>query len=537
MSQQDTNANDYLLAEGTKRDQGRTAQRMNILAAKLVAETVRTTLGPQGMDKMIVNSLGDATITNDGATILKEMNIEHPTAKMIVEIAKTQEDEVGDGTTTAVVLAGEFLKKAEELLEQGIHPTVIIKGYRQAAKIAQKILLNMSEMITEKDTTTLNKLAMTAMTGKVAEGAKEHLASIVVKALQKIKEEEDINIDNVKLEKKVGSSVEETELIEGVVIDKEKVHAGMPTSVKNAKIALIDSPLEMRRTETDARISITDPDKLQAFLDMEENMLKKIVDTITKTGASVVFCQKGVDEVVQYLLAQRGIYTCRRVKKSDMKNIARATGGNIISNVNDLQKDHLGKAGLVEEVKVGDEEMTFVRDCKNPKAVTILVRATTEHTADEVNRALDDALGNVASALRAHRVVGGAGATETELTRNLQHFGQKVSGKEQLAILAFAKAIEVIPKTLAENAGLDAINIISDLNAAHDKGKKWAGVNVFNGKIIDAFKEGIVEPLPIKTQAIASASEVAVLILRIDDVIVAGVPEQSSRGNPGEGFE
>ncbi len=538
MSQPQQQNSDYLLAEGTKRDQGRTAQRMNILAAKLVAETVRTTLGPQGMDKMIVDTFGDATITNDGATILKEMNIEHPTAKMIVEIAKTQEDEVGDGTTTAVVLAGEFLRLAEELIEQGIHPTVIIKGYRMAAKTAQKILLNMSEMITEKDTSTLNKLAMTAMTGKVAEGAKEHLANIVVTALQKIKEDgSEIDIDNVKIEKKVGSSVEETELIQGVVIDKEKVHAGMPTTVKNARVALIDSPLELRRTETDARISITDPDKLQAFLDMEENMLKKVVNTIAQSGASVVFCQKGVDEVVQYLLAQKGIYACRRVKKSDMKNISRATGGIIITNINDLNKDHLGKAGLVEEVKVGDEEMTFVRGCKNPKAVTILVRANTEHIADEVNRAIDDAIGNVASALRAHRVVGGAGATETELTRNLQHFGQKVSGKEQLAILAFAKTMEVIPKTLAENAGLDAIDIISDLKAAHDKGKKWAGIDVYTGKIIDAFKEGIIEPLLIKTQAIASASEVAIMILRIDDVIVAGIPDKAPQGNPGEGFE
>ncbi len=538
MTQTPQQNEEYLLNEGTKRNQGRTAQRMNILAAKLVAEMVRTTLGPQGMDKMIVDSLGDVTITNDGATILKEMNIEHPTAKMVVEIAKTQEDIIGDGTTTTVVLAGELLHQAEDLLEQGVHPTVIIKGYRMAEKTAQKILLNMSELITQKDAKTLNMLAMTAMTGKVAEGAKEHLAGIVVSALQKIKEENiEIDIDNVKVEKKVGSSVAETELIKGVVIDKEKVHAGMPKKVEHAKIALIDAPLELRRTETDAKISITDPEKLQSFLDMEENMLKKLVDTIAKSGARVVFCQKGIDEVVQYLLAQRGIYACRRVKKSDLKNIARATGASIISNVNDLKTIHLGKAGLVEEVKVGDEAMTFVRDCKNPKAVTILVRATTEHIADEVHRAIDDALGNVASAFRAQRIVGGAGATEIELTRNLQHFGQKVSGKEQLAILAFAKAMEIIPKTLAENAGFDAIDVLSELKAAHDKGKKWAGVNVFTGKVINAYKEGIIEPLPIKTQALASASEVAVMILRIDDVIVAGTGEQTSSRNPSEGFE
>jgi len=514
-----------MLSEGTQRNQGRTAQRMNILAAKLIGETVRTTLGPQGMDKMIVDALGDIVITNDGATILKEMNIEHPTAKMIVEVAKTQEDEVGDGTTTAVILAGELLRRAEELLDQNIHPTIIIKGYRIASGVAQKVLANISEEITSKNTDILKKLSMTAMTGKVAENAKEQLSKIVVEALQTVQEKNKIDIENIKIEQKVGSSIHDTELVSGIILDKEKVHNNMPSEIKNARIALIDSPLEIQSTETDAKISITDPEKLQAFLDMEENMLKKIVNQIAETGANVVLCQKGIDEVVQYLLAQKGIYACRRVKKSDLHKVARATGGRIISNSNDLSKEQLGEAGLVEEVKVADEYMTFIRDCKEPRAVTILVRATTEHIAEEVKRAIDDAIGNVASALRAKRIVAGAGATEIELARNINHYAQKLSGKEQLAVSAFAKAMEVIPQTLAENAGLDPIDVIAELKSAHDRGQKWAGVNVYTGKAIDAFKEGILEPLPIKTQAIASAADVSIMILRIDDVIVAGAAE------------
>lgn len=529
---QDQKQQDYVLPEGTQRNQGRTAQRMNILAAKLIGETVRTTLGPQGMDKMIVDALGDIVITNDGATILREMNIEHPTAKMIVEVAKTQEDEVGDGTTTAVVLAGELLRRAEELIDQNIHPTIVIKGYRIAAKVANAVLENMSETITARSVETLRKLAMTAMTGKVAENAKDHLAHIVVKALQSVRDEGDIDIDNIKIEKKIGYSVEQTELIAGIVLDKEKVHNNMPTKLSEAKVALIDAPLEIQTTETDAKISINDPEKLQAFLDMEENMLKKIVQQIKSTGANVVLCQKGIDEVVQYLLAQEGIYACRRVKKSDLFKVAKATKGRIITNIKDLQTKHLGHAGLVEEVKVGDESMTFIKDCEDPKAVTILVRATTEHLADEVKRAVDDAVGNVASALRAKKIVGGAGSVEIELARNLSHYAQKLSGKEQLAVNSFAKAMEIVPQTLAENAGLDPIDIIADLKAAHDKGKKWAGINVFTGDNIDALNEGIIEPLPVKTQALLSASEVAVMILRIDDVIVAGTQEQQKTQEP-----
>ena len=521
---------DQLLAQGTERSQGRTAQRMNILAAKLIGETVRTTLGPQGMDKMIVDMMGEATITNDGATILREMNIEHPTAKMIVEIAKTQEHEVGDGTTTAVVLAGELLKKAEELIDQNIHPTIVVKGYRLAAAKAALILHNMSETITKKDTQTLRKLSMTAMTGKVAESSKEHLSDLVVHALNRINEEK-TDLENIKLEKKIGGSIHDTELIEGIVLDKEKVHNNMPKIIKGANIVLIDSPLEVRTTETDTKISVSDPEKLQAFLDMEESMLKKLVDQIVATGANAVFCQKGIDEVVQYLLAQKGIYACRRVKKSDLHKLSRATQATIITNLNDLSKNHLGKAGIVEEVKVNDEAMTFIRECKDPKAVTILVRATTDHIADEVVRAIEDSIGNVASALRAQRVVGGAGSTEIELSRNLNLYSQKLSGKEQLAVLAFAKAMEIIPKTLSENAGLDPIDIIAELKNKHDKGEKWAGINVYGGGSLNAFKEGIIEPLPVKTQAVRAAADVAVMILRIDDVIIAGTPDNGHSNN------
>jgi len=524
------NNQDYLLPEGAKRNTGRTAQRMNILAAKLVAETVRTTLGPQGMDKMIVDSLGDVIITNDGATILKEMNIEHPTAKMIVEVAKTQENEVGDGTTTSVVLAGELLKQAEELLDQNIHPTIISKGYRKAADKAQLILENISENITKKNEKTLRMLAMTAMTGKVAENAKEHLASIVVKSLNHL--DETLTLENIKIEKKIGSSIEATELIEGVVIDKNKVHSSMPSTVKKAKIALIDSPLEVPSTETDAKISITDPTQLQSFLEMEEQMLKKQVESIVKSGANTVFCQKGIDEVIQYLLAQENIYAVRRVKKSDMEKLAIATDANIVTNINDLSPKHIGTCGLIEEVKIGDEPMTFVRECHNPKSVTILVRGTTDHIADEVERAIDDALGNVASALRGKSIVGGAGSCEIELSRNLKHFADTLSGKEQLAVRAYSKAMEIIPRTLAENAGLDPVDAITDLNAAHDGKSKWGGLDVSNGKILNALKHGIIEPLKVKTQALGSASDVAILILRIDDVIVAGAaPPQQHQGD------
>ena len=523
----------FILPEGSQRNTGRDAQRMNINAAKVVAETVRTTLGPKGMDKMLVDAAGAVTVTNDGVTILREMNIEHPSAKMIVEIAKTQEDEVGDGTTTAVVLAGELLKRAEILLEQEIHPTVIAKGYRMAAEKAQSILRNIASPVTEKDAAVLSKIAMTAMTGKGAENNKDLLARLAIKAVQQVTIEEDgkstVDIDDIKLEKKVGGSVEETELIKGIVLDKERVHSTMPRRVEKAKIALVDSALEVKSTEMDAKISITDPEKMQAFLDMEENMLREMVERVTSTGANVVCCQKGVDDLAQHFFAKKGVYVMRRIKKSDMEKLAKATGASIVTDLKNLTAKDLGAAGVVEQIRVGEEGMTYVKECRNPRSVTLLVRGGTEHVIDEVKRALDDALGDIAAALNMRLVVAGAGAPEIELARNLRHYAEGLSGREQLAVKAFAEAMEVIPRTLAENAGLDPIDVITELKAAHDKGRKWAGINVFTGKVMDSWKEGVIEPLKIKTQAVSSAAEVAVMILRIDDVILSQ-PEQQGGG-------
>ncbi|RMF55168.1 thermosome subunit [Candidatus Woesearchaeota archaeon] len=530
----------FILPENTQRTSGKNAQRTNIMAAKMVAETVRTTLGPKGMDKMLVDSLGDVVVTNDGATILKEMNIEHPSAKMIVEIAKTQEDEVGDGTTTAVVIAGELLKKAEDLLDQEIHPTVLAKGYRIAAEKANSVLNEMAVKVTDKDTKILKNIALTAMTGKGAESSKELLGDLTVEAVRTVTEDNNgeliIDSDNIKIEKKVGASVEDSELVAGIILDKEKVHAGMPRMVKNAKIALIDSAIEVKSTESDAKINISDPEKMQAFIDMEENMLKDMVEKIAKTGATVVFCQKGIDDMAQHYLAKKGIYACRRVKKSDMEKLSRATGGKIITNLDDLTPNDLGNAGIVEEKKVGDEEMTYVKECKNPKAVTILIRGGTEHVVDEVKRAMEDAIGDVASALKRGKVVAGAGSPEIELAKKLRDYANSLSGREQLAVQAFADAIEIIPRTLAENAGLDPIDILTEMKAAHDKGKQWAGIDVFSGKIIDAWKEGIVEPLMIKTQAVSSAAEVAVMILRIDDVIASSSSSSGESSNMPSGM-
>ena len=532
----------FILPEGSQRTIGRDAQRNNIMAAKLVAETVRTTLGPKGMDKMLVDPMGDIIITNDGVTVLEEMQIEHPAAKMIVEVAKTQENEVGDGTTTAVVIAGELLKNAERLLDQEIHPTVIARGYRLAADKALSVLHAMSENISEKDEAMLKKVAMTAMIGKGgAESSRERLGDICVKAVKHIIDRVDnksnIDADNIKIEKKVGSGVEDTELIEGIVVDKERVHSGMPKLMKNAKIALLDAALEIKSTEIDAKIQITDPSQMQAFLDMEEKMIKQMVDMIVKSGATVVFCQKGIDDVAQYYLSKHGIYACRRVKKSDMDGLARATGAKVVSNVDDLIASDLGLAGVVEERKVGDENMTFVKECKHPKTVTILVRGGTEQVVDEIKRALTDAVGDIVASLKDGKVVAGAGASEIELARQIRQFSESLSGREQLAVQAFAESMESIPKTLAENAGLDPIDMLTELKAAHDKGRKWAGIDVFTGKVMDAWKEGIIEPLKIKTQAISSASEVAVMILRIDDVIACGnKPSGPPSGMPPQGM-
>ncbi|MEE8167592.1 MAG: thermosome subunit beta [Candidatus Hydrothermarchaeales archaeon] len=514
-----------ILSEKTQRTKGRDAQRMNILAARVIAESVKTTLGPRGMDKMLVDNLGDVVVTNDGVAILKEMDVEHPAAKMMVEVAKTQDDEVGDGTTTAVVLAGELLKRAEDLLDQEVHSTVVASGYRLAAEKAKEILKETSVEITLDDEDMLRKVAMTAMTGKGAESSKEYLADLVVKAVKAIAEVEDdqvlIDTDDIQVEKKTGGGIEDTDLIQGVVIDKERVHSGMPRKVEKAKIALLNTALEVEKTEFDAEIRITEPQQMQAFLDEEERMLKKMVNKITESGATVLFCQKGLDDLAQHYLAKADVYVVRRVKKSDMEKLSRATGASIVSNIDDLSAKDLGAAGVVEELKIGDDEMTFVKDCKDPKSVSILIRGGSEHIVDEVERSIEDCLGVVPAAMRDKRVVAGGGAPEVEVAKGLREYAKTIGGREQLAIEAFADSMEVIPRALAENAGLDPIDMIVALRAKHQKDGHRFGLDVYQGKVKDMLKEGVVEPLKVKTQAIDSASEVAVMILRIDDVIAA----------------
>ena len=526
----------FILPENTRRSSGRNAQRNNIMAAKLVSETVRTTLGPKGMDKMLVDSMGDVIVTNDGVTILKEMQIEHPAAKMIVEVAKTQEDEVGDGTTTAVVLSGELLKNAEDLLDKEIHPTVIVKGYRMAQKHALKVLNAIAKPVSIDDIDILEKISQTAMTGKGAEANKEKLAKITVQAVTSVIDENgNIDMDDIKIEKKFGGSVEDTEIVQGIVLDKERVHSGMPKKVTESKIALIDSSLEIKSTETDAKIQITDPSQLQAFLDMEEKMLRDMVSKITSLDINAVFCQKGIDDVAQHFLSKKGIYAVRRVKKSDMEKLAKATGARIVTNLDDLAVNDLGTSQIVEEEKVGDESMTFVRGCPNAKSVTILVRGSTELVADEAERAMVDAIGDLKSAIKDGKVVAGAGSPEMELSKHLLKYSETLSGREQLAVRAFAETMEIIPRTLAENAGLDPIDTLTALKSAHEKNQITAGIDVFTGKVMDAWSNGVIEPLKVKTQAVRSATEVATMILRIDDVIASGdrAPDMPPQGPPG----
>jgi len=532
----DNNQPVYIYSEGTQRNQGRNAQRMNILAAKLVSESIRTTLGPKGMDKMLVDSLGEITVTNDGVTILREMDIDHPSAKMIVEIAKTQEEEVGDGTTTAVIIAGELLKNAEDLLDQNIHPTVIAKGYRLAADKAIEVLNKISLPISFSDKALIQKIGETAMTGKGAEDSKHHLSKIIVNAATTVATHENnvVKIDksNIKIEKKTGGNVDDSELIEGIVLDKEKVNSGMPSSISGAKIALIETAIEIKSPETDAKISITDPEKIQGFIDMEESMLKKQIQKIVASGANVLICQKGIDELAQHFLAKENIYAVRRVKKSDMEKLSKATGAKVVSDLNDLSRSDLGFSGLVEEVQVADEYMTYIRNCKNPKALTILIRGATSHIVDEVGRAIEDAIGDINASLEKGKVVAGAGSIEMELAKNVRKYANSLSGREQLAVLKFADSLEVIPRTLAENAGLDPIDVLAGLKSAHDRKEIWAGINVFSGKVIDAKRQGIIEPEKIKSQAITSATEVAVMVLRIDDVILAEKGIDKGMGQP-----
>ena len=510
-----------LMPEDIQRIMGKDAQRNNILAARMVAEIVKTTLGPKGMDKMLVSPTNDIIITNDGVTILEEMQIEHPAARMMVEIAKTQETEVGDGTTTAVMIAGKLLENAEKLLDQKIHPTVITKGYRIAADKCQEILKEISLKITPEDEEVLKQVAMTAMTGKGAEDAKEWFAEIIVKAIKQIQSEGKVDLNDIKIEKSRGSGIRDTELISGIVFDKEKVSQDMPQKVVGGKIALIDFPLELKNPDIETKISISSPEQLQNFLVHEEKEIKDLVQKVKDSGANVIFCQKGIDDFAQYLLSKENIYACRRVAKSDMEKLAKATGGKIVSGINELTSFELGNAETVEEVKHGEDVLTYVRGCQNPKALTILIRGGTDHVMDEIERAIKDGLGDVACSLESGLVVPGGGAIEIELARRLREFSQELSGREQLAVEEFASALEFIPTTLAENAGMDPIDVLTELKSRHDAGERNAGLNLFTNKIENVLEARIIEPFDIKSQAINSSSEVAIMILRIDDIIAS----------------
>jgi len=529
MSQQLGGQPIIILREGATRNRGQEAQNNNFAAAKAVAAAVRSTLGPKGMDKMLIDSMGDITITNDGVTILKEMDIEHPAAKMMVEIAKTQDAEVGDGTTTAVVIAAELLKNAEGLLTQGIHPTVIAEGYRMATVKALVILDGFAITVKPTDTTMLKKIAETALSGKNPEVSKDRLCDILVKAITFVTDPDGkVDIGHINVEKKVGGSVDDTNLIEGMVIDKERAHPSMPKSVKNAKILLLNAALEFKKTEVNAKINISSPGQAQAFLDEEEHMVHTMVNKVVKSGATVLFCQKGIDDVAQHYLAKAGILAVRRLKKSDIENLARATGANIVNSIDAITPKDLGAAGLVEERKVSGDEMIYISKCKDPKAVSIIVRGGTEHVVDELERAIHDALMVVSVVIEGKKIVAGGGAPETELSLQLRRYASQEGGRVQLAIEAFAAALEVIPKSLAENAGLDAIDMLVAIRAAHEAGKKNFGLDVNQGKPVDMLKAGVVEPLRVKTQAISSAAEAAVMILRIDDIIAS-----SQSGAPG----
>ena len=510
-----------LMPEDIQRIMGKDAQRNNILAAKMVSDVVKTTLGPKGMDKMLVSPTNDIVVTNDGVTILDEMQIEHPAAKMMVDISKTQDAEVGDGTTTVVMIAGKLLENAEKLLDKKIHPTVIAKGYRIAAEKCQEILNEISLRITPEDEDVLKQIAMTAMTGKGVEGLKENFAEIIVRAVTQIQDAGEINLNDIKIEKSKGESVKNTELIAGIVLDKEKVSSDMPSAVRNAKIALVDFGLELKNPEIDTKVSISSPEQLQSFISQEEESIKNMVAKVKESGANVVFCQKAIDDFAQYLLSKQGIYACRRVARSDMEKLSKATGAKIVSNLGELNSSELGGSEIVEEVRHGEDTLTYVRGCENPKALTILIHGGTEHVIDEIERAIKDGLGVVASSLKTGLVVPGGGAIEIELARRLRHFARSLTGREQLAVEEFASALEFIPTTLAENAGIDPIDVLTELRSKHDSGEQNAGLNLFINKVDDVLKARIIEPYKIKSQAINSASEVAIMILRIDDVIAS----------------
>jgi len=533
-----------ILKEGSNRSRGKEAQRTNIMAAKIVAESVKSSLGPKGMDKMLVDSFGDVTITSDGRTILDEMDIQHPAAKMMVEVAKTQDNEAGDGTTTAVIISGELLNKAEELIEKNVHPTVIIDGYRKAQEKALEILEKIAITVDLNSQDYAKKAAMTSMASKLVAEHREYLAEIAVKAIlavtEKVGDKYRADVDDVKVEKKTGESVQETKLIQGIILDKDVSHSGMPKRVEKAKIALLDCPLEIEKTEFDAKINIESPEQMEAFLKQEEDMLREMVEKIAKVGANVVLCEKGVDDMVQHFLARKSMLTVRRIKKSDMEKLAKATGGKIVTNLEAITTADLGYANLVEERKVGDDKMTFIEGCKHPRAVTILIRGGTERIIAEAERSIHDALCVVRDIVEEPKVVAGGGSPELEMSSQLKKYAETLPGREQLAVRGFAEALEAIPTTLTENAGLDPIDVLSDLRARHEKGEIWAGIEVVSGKIQDMSKAGVYEPLAVKKQIIKSATEAASMLLKIDDVIASGKmrapPTPPGGGPPGGGY-
>lgn len=528
-----------ILKEGTKRDKGKDAQFNNITAARVISDAVRSSLGPRGMDKMLVDSMGDVVITNDGVTILKEIDVQHPAAKMLVEVAKTQDAEVGDGTTTSVVIAGELLKKAIDMVDANVHPTVIASGYRLANAEAQKILTDVSRKVTIKDTETLKRIAETSMNSKQISSSKSFFSGLVVDAVRTIIEEKDgkytADLKNIQTVKKTGASMEDTELVKGLIIDKEPVHSAMPKKIENAKIALIDAAFEVKKTEIEAKIEIRDPSKLNEFLMEEENMLRRMVDKVKSVGANVVFCQKGIDDLAQHFLAKEGIYAARRVKKSDMEKLAASTGANIVNKISELEKSDIGEAELVEVRKVQDEGMTFINGLKSTKSVSILIRGGTKHIVDEIERSLIDAWSVTKVAIEDGMMVTGGGSTAVEIAMRLRNYAQSVGGREQIAIDAFASAMEIIPTTLAENAGLDPINVLIELRKQHKEGKVYAGLNPFSGKVEDMMNLNVIEPYRIGKQAINSATDAAVMILRIDDVI-ASRSMPAPTGPPGGGM-
>ncbi len=526
-----------LLREGTERTTGRNAQQNNIAAAKVIAEAIRSALGPKGLDKMLVDSFGDVVITNDGATILKEMEIQHPAAKFVVELAKVQDDEVGDGTTTVVIIAGELLKQAEELLVQDVHASIIVDGYRKATIQALDHLEKMAIQVDISDRAMLKESVRTSMSSKIIAGHSEHLAELVINAALQITVEEDgkkvCDIDNVKIEKKKGESIKETELIKGIVLDKSVVHSGMPKKIDKAKILLIDTAIEVTKTEFDAKINITNPDQMTAFLDQEQQMIEDMVNKIIATGANVILSQKGIDDLAQHFLAKKGIIAIRRIKKSDMEKLSMATGATLVTRIEGVEKSDLGQAGVVEERKIGDDDFVFIEGCPNPKSVSIMIRGGSDLIVEEAERSIHDALCVVRNIIQDGLVVPGGGAPQIYLSKRLKDYANTLAGREQLAVEKFAEALEIIPRTLAENAGLDPIDVLVALRAAHDKGSDNAGVNLETGKPSDMVKEKVFEPVSVARQAISSASEAAQMILRIDDVIAASDLGAGPGGPPG----